>query len=145
MDLGDAKHRFGICWLVFGYTLALHVLDEAGNNFLAVYLPNALVVRRAVPFLPMPLFTFESWIGSLTLGLTVWLALTPFAFRGQKWTRVLAIPMAIVVGLLNGTAHLVASIYMGRMMPGVYSAPLLLFSGTLLLRSALVQRELSVG
>lgn len=136
MDLGDFKHRFGICWLFFGYTVALHVLDEAGHNFLAVYLPNALAIRRAAPFLPVPLFTFESWIGSLALALTLWLLLTPLALRGQKWLRGVAIPVAIIVGILNGAAHIVSSIYMGRMMPGVYSAPLLLLSGTVLLRSA---------
>lgn len=136
MELGDIKQRFGICWLFFGYTVALHVLDEAGHNFLAVYLPNAHAIRRAAPFLPIPIFTFESWIGSLALGLTLWLLLTPLALQGQKWLRGVAIPVAMVVGILNGAAHIVSSIYMGRMMPGVYSAPLLLLSGTVLLRSA---------
>ena len=137
MEYGDANQRFGICWMFFGYTLALHVLDEAGHNFLSVYLPNALAIRKALPFLPVPLFTFQSWIGSLALALTVFLALTPFAFRGQRWIRGLAIPIAIVPGVMNGAAHILSSVYMRRMMPGVYSAPLLLLSGTLLLRSAL--------
>jgi hypothetical protein len=37
MYLGDVNQRFGICWLFFGYTLALHLLDEAGHDFLSVY------------------------------------------------------------------------------------------------------------
>ena len=137
MNLGDFKQRFGICWLLFGYTLALHVLDEAGNNFLSVYIPNALAIRRSLPFLPIPIFTFQSWVGSLLCGLTVWLLLGVFAFQGKRWARVLAIPVALLAGLANGTAHIVSSIYFGRFMPGVYSAPLLLVSGTLLLRSAI--------
>lgn len=137
MNFGDSNQRFGICWLAFGYTLALHVLDEAGHNFLAVYNPNALAIRRALPFLPIPVFNFQDWIGSLLFALTVWLALTTWAFRGLRWTRWLAIPVAALAGIGNGLAHIVSSIYLGRFMPGVYSAPLILLSGTLLLRSAL--------
>jgi succinate-acetate transporter protein len=137
MDLGDSNQRFGIFWLIFGYTLALHVLDEASNDFLSVYNPNAAVIRRAMPFLRVRVFTFQSWIGTLMLALVIWLALSPLVFRGLRWLRVLAVPSALVVGILNGSAHILSSIYLGRWMPGVYSSPLLLLSGTLLLREAL--------
>lgn len=137
MNLGDSRHRFGICWLIFGYTLALHVLDEAAHDFLSVYLPNAVAIRRAAPYLPIPLFTFQSWIASLTIALAIFLALTPWALSRQRWLRRVAVPIALIAGLLNGAAHIISSIVMGRMMPGVYSAPLLLISGTLLVRSGL--------
>jgi hypothetical protein len=135
--LGDRNQRFGIYWLTFGYTLALHVLDEAGHDFLSVYNPNALAMRRFLPFLPVPVFTFRQWIGSLLCGLTLWLALAPLAFRGLKWLRRLAIPVAILAGIGNALGHILSSIYMRRFMPGVYSAPLILLSGIVLLRSAL--------
>lgn len=141
MNFGDPNRRFGVCWLFFGYTLALHVLDEAGHNFLSVYIPNALAIRRALPFLPVPVFTFQSWIGSLALALAIWLALTPLAFRGVKWLRMLAIPVAVLAGIGNALGHLLSSIYLGRFMPGVYSAPLILLSGTLLLKGALRKIE----
>ena len=80
---------------------------------------------------------FQNWIGTLMLGLVFWLALSPLAFRGLKWLRVLNVPAALVVGILNGSAHILSSIYLGRWMPGVYCSPLLLLSGTLLLREAL--------
>ena len=137
MNLGGSNQRFGIYWLAFGYTLALHVLDEAGHDFLSVYNPNALAIRRALPFLPVPVFTFRQWIGSLACGLTLWLALAPLAFRGLKWLRRLAIPVAILAGIGNGLAHILSSIYLRRFMPGVYSAPLILLMGIILLRSAL--------
>jgi hypothetical protein len=145
MDLGNSDQRFGICWLFFGYTLALHVLDEAGHNFLAVYIPNALAIRHAAPFLPIPLFTFQSWIGSLALALTLLLALTPFAFRGRSWIRGLALPIAALAGIGNGLAHILSSLYMKRLMPGVYSAPLLLVSGTLLIRTVLEKNRQADG
>jgi len=135
MSLGDSRQRFGIWWLAFGYTLALHVLDEAGHNFLSVYNPNALVLRRFIPFFPV--FTFRQWIGSLLCGLAIWLVLAPLAFRGLTWQRRLAIPVAILAGIGNALGHILSSIYLGRFMPGVYSAPLILLSGIMLLRSAL--------
>jgi hypothetical protein len=141
MNFGDSNRRFGIVWLFFGYTLCLHVLDEAGHNFLSVYIPNALAIRRALPFLPVPIFTFQGWIGSLSLALAIWLALTPLAFRGVKWLRMLAIPVALLAGIGNALGHLLSSVYLGRFMPGVYSAPLILLSGTLLLKGALRKNE----
>lgn len=137
MNLGTPNHRFGVWWLAFGYTLALHVLDEAAHNFLAVYNPHALAIRRALPFLPIPVFTFPSWIASLLCGLTIWLALAPLAFRGNKWHRWLAIPVSMLAGIANGLSHILSSIYLRRFMPGVFSAPLILLSGIMLLKSAL--------
>jgi hypothetical protein len=134
MNLGSSKQRFGIWWLVFGYTLALHVLDEAGHDFLSVYNPNALILRRFVPF--FPIFTFRQWVGGLLCGLTIWLALAPLAFRGPEWQKRLAIPVALVVGIANALGHILSSIYLRRFMPGVYSAPLILLSGIMLLHSA---------
>lgn len=137
MNIGDRNQRFGIYWLAFGYTLALHVLDEASHDFLSVYNPNALAIRRIAPFLPVPVFTFRQWTGSLLFGLALLLALAPLAFRGLKWQRWLAVPLAILVGIGNALGHILSSFYYWRFMPGVYSAPLILLSGILLLRSAL--------
>lgn len=136
MYFGDSNLRFGIYWLFFGYTLALHVLDEAGHDFLAVYNPNAVAIRHAAPFLRLPVLTLQEFIGILACFLTLLLALTPLAFRGLRWVRGLAVPVALLAGIMNGLAHILSSIYLKRMMPGVYSAPLILLSGTLLLRSA---------
>ena len=137
MEPDSSDRHFGIWWLTFGYSLALHVLDEAGHDFLAVYIPNALALRRMFPFLPVPLFTFRSWVGSLLCGLTIWLARAPFAFRGRGWLRGVAVPVAVIAGIANGLGHIGSSLYLRRLMPGVYSAPLILFSGIMLLRNAL--------
>jgi len=137
VKFSDSNQRFGIIWLFFGYTLALHVLDEAGNDFLSVYNPTALAIRRALPFLPVPVFTFREWIAALASALFLWLVLAPFAFRGLKWLKLLAIPVAALAGIGNGLMHVLSSIYFRRFMPGVYSAPLILLSGTLLLLCAL--------
>ena len=137
MDLSDRNRRFGIYWLTFGYTLGLHVLDEAGHDFLSVYNPHATAIRQFLPFLPVPVFTFQQWAGSLLCALTIWLALAQLAFQGRKWQRWLAIPVAMLAGIGNAMGHILSSVYYGRFMPGVYSAPLILLSGMVLLRSGL--------
>ncbi len=61
------------------------------------------------------------------------LLLLPFAFGGARWMR----PFCYVFGvfmLLNGLGHIALSFYMGALMPGVYSSPLLLAASIYLLR-----------
>ncbi|MFY9676660.1 MAG: HXXEE domain-containing protein [Terriglobales bacterium] len=137
MNLGDSHQRFGVLWLFFGYSLALHTLDEAGHDFLAYYNPNVLAIRRAWPSFFMPILTLQSFVGILLCVLAVWLALAPLAFRRPPWLRILAVPVALLGGIANGCAHMIASIDYRRLMPGVYTAPLILIAGILLLRDAL--------
>jgi hypothetical protein len=128
--------RFGFAWLGFGLAVAIHVLDEATHNFLAFYTPNARAIRARFPFLPLPEFTFESWLTSLAVAIAIFLCLSPFAFRGMRWARVAAFPVAIVVGILNACGHTLASIFYHRWMPGVYSSPLLLLAAIFLIAAA---------
>jgi hypothetical protein len=128
--------RFGFAWLGFGLALSIHVLDEATHDFLAFYTPNAQAIRARFPFLPLPAFTFENWLTSLAIAIAIFLCLSPFAFRGIRWARFAAVPVSIVVGILNACGHTLASIYYHRWMPGVYSSPLLLLAAIFLISTA---------
>lgn len=112
-------------WVTLCAALAIHVTDEALTNFLSVFNPTVLAMRERYPFLPLPTFTFEGWLSGLTLGVAGLLALSPFAFRAAKWM----VPVCYSFGglmFINGLGHLAGSIYLGHLMPGAYSAPLLL-------------------
>jgi Protein of unknown function with HXXEE motif len=127
--------QFGWAWLGLTLALAVHVTDEALNDFLSVYNPAVMAIRARWPFLWFPTFTFKAWLSGLVIAVVLLLALSPFAFRGAWW---LIIP-AYFLGLLmtaNGLQHIVGSIYMRRMMPGVYSSPILLVCSSYLLLSA---------
>jgi hypothetical protein len=128
--------RFGFAWLGFGLALSIHVLDEATHDFLAFYTPNARAIRARFPFLPLPAFTFESWLTSLAIAIAIFLCLSPFAFRGMRWARIAAVPVSLVVGILNACGHMIASVYYHRWMPGVYSSPLLLLAAVFLIATA---------
>ena len=111
-------------------------MDEALTDFLSFYNPMVERLRERFGFWPMPTFDFLPWVTGLAVAVTGLLALTPFAFRAVGWMR----PLAYIFGtimLLNGLGHSLGSIYFGRLLPGVYTSPLLLiFSIYLLMQTA---------
>jgi hypothetical protein len=120
--------------------LAVHVADEALTDFLSVYNPAARAIRQRFPLLPLPVFTFEVWLTGLILALVTLLGLSFFVFRGVRWMRPLAYIFSVMM-MANGLGHMAGSFYLGRLMPGVYSSPLLLAASGLLLRQTQRQRQ----
>lgn len=119
-------------WIILCLALAVHVVDEALTDFLSVYNPTVQAIRRKLPFLPLPTFTFRFWLTGLILAVILLLSLSRFAVRGAKWMIALSYVFAIIM-LANGLSHIAGSFYLGRLMPGVYSAPLLLGASIYLL------------
>jgi len=115
----------GRAWVLLCLMLAVHVADETLNDFLSFYNPVVSAIREKVPFLILPTFSFGLWLGGLIAVVVALLFLSVFAFRGAKWMK----PVSYVLGILmvgNALIHIIASIYMGRPAPGVYSSPFLL-------------------
>jgi hypothetical protein len=102
------------------------------TDFLSVYNPTALAIREWFPFFPLPVFTFQIWLSGLIGAVLLLLVISPFAFRGESWVRIVSYPLGILM-LANGLLHIGGSLYLGRAMPGVYSSPLLLASSIYLL------------
>jgi len=118
---------YGPAWVTLCFALAAHVTDEALTDFLSVYNPAVETIRRRIPFLPLPIFNFRVWLTGLIFAILFLLALSPFAFRGAKWM----VPLTYGFGglmIVNGLGHIAGSVYMGKLMPGVYSSPVLLIS-----------------
>ena len=113
---------------------ALHVVDEALNDFLPLY--NSVVGgwRESYSWVPLPLFTFSGWLALLIVALIVLASLTPLFFKGSRSVR----PVAWFFGALmvaNALAHFGMSIYMGAFAPGVYSSPVVLIAALILLQT----------
>jgi hypothetical protein len=126
--------HFGPAWLALCIAFGIHVVDEALTDFLSVYNPMVRAVRARFPFLPLPTFTFRGWLTGLVLAVVVLASLTPFAFRGAAWMRPVAYGFGIVMAG-NGLLHLAGSAYSRKVMPGTYSAPLILGAAIYLLVS----------
>lgn len=137
----NPSRQWGIAWVALALAVALHVADEALTGFLPFY--NALVetLRESAPWVPLPTFTFPVWLASLSVGVTVLLALSPLAFHGRRGLR----PVAYVLGILmvaNALGHVAASMYLRQLAPGVLSSPILLAAAVMLLyRTAKVGAE----
>jgi hypothetical protein len=124
--------RHAVAWVALCLALAVHVADEALTDFLSVYNPAIISIRERLPWLPLPTFTFEVWLGGLITAVIVLTSLTAFVLRGAR----LMTPLSYAFGALmlgNGLLHIAGSLQLGRPMPGVYSAPLLLGASVYLL------------
>jgi hypothetical protein len=135
-------------WGAMAWAILVHVVDEAWNNFLAVYNPAAMAISERYSWLPIPVFRFEYWLGGLILGVFILLALKPVARRGSKGI-VLAARMLAVLMFVNGPGHIGATIA-GRMpfglefarpMPGFWSSFVLIPVSIWLWRAAGVARR----
>jgi hypothetical protein len=123
-----AWRTFGHAWVALGLALAAHVADEAAHDFLALYNPTARALQDRLGGIPFPpTFSFGTWLTGLTLAVLLWLALAPLAYRGRRWLLPLAVGLS-VLHLVNGLAHGLTSLWLGRAAPGVLSAPLLVAS-----------------
>lgn len=121
-------------WLALTAALALHVIDEALNDFLAVYNPAVTAIRAAAPFLPLPTFTFTSWLAGLTVAVVVLAVLGWRAGRSGMWVRPAGFVFAVLM-ILNGLLHLTVSAVQRSLMPGTWSAPVLLVAAIVLFRA----------
>lgn len=127
--------NFGLAWIAFALAVALHVADEARHDFLALYNPNARAIRRRL-HLPIPVFTFRGWLTGLITGVCLLLLLSPLAFHGAHWIRIVALPLGILVGMFNGLLHIGGSLLYRRRLAGLLSSPVLLAAGAWLLLSS---------
>jgi Protein of unknown function with HXXEE motif len=127
--------RFRLAWLSLCASLALHVVDEAANDFLSYYNPNVLALRARVPWLRLPTFEYGEWLAGLMTAVAL-LAVASMLIRG--YSRGMAVAALVFGGLmlLNGVLHLAVSAYLGRLMPGAWSSPLLILTSAWLLREA---------
>ena len=126
--------HLGPAWVTLCIAFGIHVVDEVLTDFLSVYNPMVRDLRARFPFLPLPTFTFRVWLSGLVLAVVLLASLTPFAFRGAAWMRPVAYAFGIVMAG-NGLLHLGGSAYSRKVMPGTYSAPLILAAAIYLLAS----------
>ena len=132
MQDGKLARSWGRAWIGLALALAVHVVDEAAHDFLAVWNPAVETMRSRFAWVPLPTFTFSVWMGGLAAGIVLLLALSPFAFRARPWMRPASFALGTVM-VANALAHLAASMVGGWWAPGVCSSPLLLVAAALLM------------
>ena len=82
--------------------------------------------------MPLPTFTFQIWLTLLVLAVILLTGSSFFVWKGRWAMRPISYVFAGFM-LINGLLHIALSLYMGKLMPGVYSSPLLIVSSLALL------------
>jgi hypothetical protein len=126
----------GWAWVALTAALAIHVTDEARNDFLALYNPAVRRIRQALPFVPLPEFTFRWWLAGLVMAVVALALLSLFVFSGARWSRGAAVFFGTLMAL-NGLGHILGSLSSGQLLAGTWSAPLLLAAAIALLSISL--------
>lgn len=122
--------------------LALHVLDEAVTDFLGFYNPAVHTLRDRHPFIVLPIFSFTIWLSLLIFAVLVLVGVSVFVWKGRWAMRPISYVFAAVM-LSNGLLHIAHSIYMRKLMPGVYTSPLLLAASIVLVAATRAHKRLS--
>jgi hypothetical protein len=73
------------------------------------------------------------------MSLALFVTLAPLAPRGQTWILAASIVLSVVM-IGNALGHVGASLYWGRLAPGVYSSPFVFITSLALLVTALRAR-----
>ena len=128
----NAVQRHGWAWVALTCAVALHVTDEALTGFLSFYNPMVTSLRARLGWFPMPTFTFDVWLTGLIIAVIVLSLLAVLVFRGSRAMIYASYPYGVLM-LFNGLGHTLGSMYFGRLLPGVYSSPLLLAASVWLL------------
>ena len=123
-------------WLALTFALALHVADEAWNDFLGFYNPFVMMLRDVLLWQWLPTFEFGEWLGGLIAAIVALLALARWSER--RWLAWLALPYGLLM-TMNGLAHIGGSLWTQRILPGSISAPLLVACAVWLITSAIAK------
>ena len=107
------------------------MLDEAVTDFLGVYNPVFQAIRERQPLLMLPTFSFNIWLSLLIFAVIALAGVSVFVWKGRWAMRPISYVFAAVM-LTNGLLHIAHSIYMWKLMPGVYTSPLLLAASIVL-------------
>jgi hypothetical protein len=118
------RSRNAIVWLLMVSAVALHVVDEALTGFLPFYNAQVVALRARFGFFPAPTFTFPLWITGLAVAVAIGAALTPIVARGGTVIRVVCGTLALLM-VGNACGHTLGSLYFGRLLPGLWSSPVL--------------------
>ena len=124
--------QWGWAWVALAIALGLHVADEATSGFLPMYNSVVETIRDSYPWIPLPTFTFSTWLAGLIVGILVLLLMSLMVFAGIQFLRLVSYFLGVLM-TLNALAHIVGSIYLSALAPGALSSPILLLSALALL------------
>jgi hypothetical protein len=89
-------------------------------------------LKSCFDWIPLPAFNFRVWITGLSYGVPALLGLSPLVFAGSRLFRIVAYFLGVLM-VANAIGHIGASLYWGKLVPDIYSSPILLVAALALL------------
>ena len=118
------------------------MLDEAVTDFLGVYNHAVHAIRERHPFIMLPIFSFDIWLSLLIFAVIALVGVSVFVWKGRWAMRPISYVFAAVM-LTNGLLHIAHSIFERKLMPGVYTSPLLLAASIVLVAATRAHKRWS--
>ena len=112
--------------------LAIHVVDEAVTDQLAIYNSAVQAIRTRYPAILLPTFSFSMFLSLLIFAVVALAGVSVLVWKGKWAMRPISYVFAGVM-FSNGVLHIAHSILMQQLMSGVYSSPLLLATSIMLI------------
>ena len=131
----EIKPNFLLAWLFMTLVFGLHVLDEALNDFLALYNPLVSSINARLNSAFLPVFSFDNWLTGLIIGIGMLLGLSFFAHQEKRWIIYLGYMYGILM-LVNAFGHIIGALYYSKPIAGLYTSPLLLIGSVYLIWSS---------
>lgn len=123
--------RWTAAWLLTVLALAAHAADEVLHGSYGIYEDWGRILMTILPSLELPPFNREVWLVNLGGALAVLLALTWLVWL-QRGVMIAASYTLAAFTTLNGVLHLLAAAALKTMVPGAWSAPVLIAAGLFL-------------
>lgn len=121
------SNRNALAWFLMISAVGLHVVDEVLADFLPFYNQLVKELREEIGFFPMPTFSYGTWLIGLIVAIAIGYAMIPIVIRGGRFIRVFTAALGLLM-IANALGHLLGSLYFGKILPGMWSSPLLLFA-----------------
>lgn len=115
-------------WLFTCFALAAHLADEVWHGSFGLYADAGRVLNLILPSLELPAFQRELWLVNIAGAILVLFALTWLVRRRSTIMVIASYALAAFV-TINGAIHLLAAAALKSMIPGLWTAPLLLAGG----------------
>lgn len=120
-------------WLLQLTALLIHVADEAIGDLVSYYNLTIDEINSDLGTTVLPTLILEYWLAAMLIVIAILFSLTRWVSRVSSMARRLVLVVSALM-VLNGVGHVIGSIFLGHLLPGFWSSPLLIVVSAVVFR-----------
>lgn len=113
--------------------LLIHVADEAIGDLVSYYNLTIDEINSDLGTTVLPTLILEYWLAAMLIVIAILFSLTRWVSRVSSMARRLVLVVSALM-VLNGVGHVIGSIFLGHLLPGFWSSPLLIVVSAVVFR-----------